>query len=632
MKKRDWIFLILILAIGFFFRFYLIKEMPGGLFPDEAANGLDINNIFKGHLLPFFMRGNGREALFFYLEAFSVLIFGHGVWQFHIVSATMGLASVFTTFLLVKRLYGKTEALVSAYLMAIGSWAVVISRTAFRANLIPFFATITLYFFVRIIQAKTNKDRLWSAIFAGAFFAGGFYSYIAYRIMAVILLFIIAILVIADRKQSFVWVKQYWRSFLVGIAAFIVVFAPLGIYFIQNPGTFVGRAGQVSIFNPELNGGHLGATLLSVSKKSLLAYFTVGDANWRQNISMAPFLSPLISPFFGLSLLILSWFTLKFIWQCFSNRQNNNHLRHLPLIGLFWGMLIPEISTAEGIPHGLRSIGTLAPAYALAAIGLVYFARLALKLWHPHWMEKAYFLVAAVFFVSLAMLTYSQYFVYAYNTPANFDAFRSDLTTVSSYLNQNPDKNRNFLVLDLYSEQTTDYLTSQTNNPYQIVDPANSDKLHLQKGDRIIFTASTLFDMNRFLPNHKNLKLVVDAHNKFDTSDMIVFEATTDDSSNSSAHNADGSFYALNLGDQIYFSWQNISFDPWVIKIWQCPDASCKDATLLKTNNQNDYFANNDHIDIQGKQNSDSYFEAIGYNSAGQTIKDYGIIDVPQYK
>ena len=69
--KQKWLLAgIIILAIGF--RFYQIKTMPGGLFPDEAANGLDINLMEQGHLQPFYERGNGREALFFYMEWASV--------------------------------------------------------------------------------------------------------------------------------------------------------------------------------------------------------------------------------------------------------------------------------------------------------------------------------------------------------------------------------------------------------------------------------------------------------------------------------------------------------------------------------------------------------------------------------
>lgn len=274
----------------------------------------------------------------------------------------------------------------------------------------------------------------------------------------------------------------------------------------------------------------------------------------------------------------------------------------------------------------------LPAAYGFAAIGLVYFARLLLKVWHPHWMEKLYVVVAALFLATLALTTYSQYFVYAYNTPENFYAFRSDLTTVSNWINQNPDKEHNFLVLDLFSVQTVDFLTSQTGNPYQIVDPANSPALHLQEGDKVIFTQSTIYDAGRFVKIHKNLTPIAIHKDKFGEFDMIIYRVNSTDSSVSAAKNSDGSFRALNLGNHIYFSWDNLSFDPWTLKIWQCSDSNCANAQLLKENQQNDYFANNDHIDVPEQQSHDYYFEAMGYDASGKLLKDFGIIKVPQYK
>ncbi|HVY68110.1 MAG TPA: hypothetical protein VHA30_04430, partial [Patescibacteria group bacterium] len=65
MTKNQKIIFAVIIVLAVFFRYYQITAMPGGLFPDEAANGLDINLMEQGHLQPFYERGNGREALFF---------------------------------------------------------------------------------------------------------------------------------------------------------------------------------------------------------------------------------------------------------------------------------------------------------------------------------------------------------------------------------------------------------------------------------------------------------------------------------------------------------------------------------------------------------------------------------------
>ena len=151
LKSNGWLILIILTAA--FFRFWQIEELPGGLFPDEAANGLDVNSILEGDIKPFYERGNGREALFFYALAASVAAFGRGAWQHHVVSATFGILAVLATYFLTKRLFGKNVALLSAFFMAVSSYAVTLSRTAFRANTLPLFTTLRMLFLVMFIQS-----------------------------------------------------------------------------------------------------------------------------------------------------------------------------------------------------------------------------------------------------------------------------------------------------------------------------------------------------------------------------------------------------------------------------------------------------------------------------------------------
>ncbi len=638
-KKNFWILIAIlaILALAAFFRFYLIKQMPGGLFPDEAANGLDVNNILKGHVQPFYGRGNGREGLFFLLEAMSVAIFGRGVWQLHIVAAAIGTLSVLAAYFFTVRLFDKKTALLAAFLMAVNSWHIVLSRTGFRAILVPLFTGFAFYFMARAIQAKTKKEEIWSAIFAGAFLAGGVYTYIAYRALAAVLILLAIILFIIDRRQNFQWWHKYKRALGIAAISGIIVFSPLAWYFAKHPGSFIGRASQVSVFNKDLNHGHLVATELQVIKKTVEGFFTHGDLNWRQNISGDPFLPPLVSPFFGIAMLVMLWLALKFIWQSFSGKQNNAHFKYLVLVAIFWIMAIPELATDEGIPHGLRLIGVIPAVFSITAAGLIYFCRAVLRLWHPKWMEYLYAAALALFLATLTIQAYSSYFVYAYNSPENFAAFRSDLTTVSTYLNEHPDKTRNYLVLDQFSVQTVDFLTTQTGNPYIEIDPANSYKLHLNKGDRIIFTASTLFDSIKFNQYHPHVKAIAIAHNQFGVdnasllnADMLIEEETRNNPAPSYSQNSDGSFWIVNYGNRLDWSWKNQSFNHWDIKIWQCADPACREKTLVKDNGQNDYLSNTDYTYLDGTK-SNLYFKAIAYNAAGKIIKNFGIIKANKY-
>jgi|GEM_PF-361107 len=638
MKKKEIWLLILILVVAAFFRFYLIGKMPGGLFPDEAADGLDVNNIFKGHLLPFYARGNGREALFQYLLAISVHFFGRGFWQHHIVSALIGLLSVWTAFLLTKRLYGTKTALVASFLMAVSTWHIVLSRTAFRAIMIPLFTSLVFYFIVRFFQAKSEKEKIWSSIFVGIFFAGGFYTYIVYRAMVLILGAMALFLLIADRKQNFAWFKNIRKYLAYALISAFIIFLPLGIYFAKDPGSFLGRASQVSVFNTDLNHGHLLATVGDVAFKTMRSFFADGDTNWRQNISGQPFLSPFVSPFFGIALIVLTVLTIRFLWKCFSGRQDMQDLKHTIPVLLFWGMLLPEISTAEGIPHGLRLIGTIPAVFMISAVGLIYLVKLVLELWHYKWMEYIYVFVAIFFLASIAYLAYTNYFVYAYNNVDNAYAFRSDLSSVSDYINQNSakfNKSHTFLVLDLFSLQTVDYFTTTSHNPYTVIDPANSWKLHPDQNDVLIFTASTIPDYLNFANKHPSQFEVLNViQSRLGEVDMIAIKFTgkyKSPSLVSTGNPGTDSFTIVNFGDRIDFSWDNLQFDPWIMKIWQCTDAQCKTKALIKQENQNDYLANQDHIELNATK-SDLYFiEEADDAKTGKVLKYYPTLKLPKY-
>lgn len=589
-KKIFYSLFVLTCALAIFFRLFHIGSMPGGLFPDEAANGLDINSMEQGVLQPFYERGNGREALFFYMIWGAVQAFGRSPFAHHFTSALVGILAVVFCFLATRRLFAgykgradgqtakraitlgrktlfesielsmgapNTIALLSAFLMATSAWHVVLSRTAFRANLIPLFVSATLYFLLGWAQStRTRTKYLFAALF-GASFALGFYTYIAYRILAPLLAILIAWPLLAAWKQYGLSAtfRTYWKQALLALAVFAVCITPLFHYFYTHPDSFVGRSGQVSIFNPELNKGDLIGTALEVTRLSMLSYFTDGDLNWRHNISGQPFLSPLVSPFFAFGLILVIANALRYF---FSPQKRADKYYGFVLAGWFAAFLLPVITTAEGIPHGLRAIGTIPVVFIISAYGMYVAASFV---WHvvttyPHGsprMERLLQLglqaVLVLFLIGLPVQTYANYFILAANSPENFYAFRSDLTTVSQYLKEYGNRNTTYLVLDKFSVQTVDYLTTvdgatacdrteafrarnctdnPKNRPYMQVDPEDAwlspyDQKHgkpiyeqgLTPGMQVVFAQSSIYDIKKFKAFYPNARLTTEIRNKF---------------------------------------------------------------------------------------------------------------------
>jgi len=511
--------MISVLSLAVFFRFWQIRSLPGGLFPDEAANGIDAIDILHGKIVPFFERGNGREGLFFYLEAFSIWLFGVGVRQLHIVSATIGILEVVALYLLSRRMFNKNIAILSSFFLATSYWHIVLSRTGFRVILVPLFTTLSLYFLVRVFQSDNVREEKCSAMMAGIFFGAGFYSYISYRMLPFVLLALLIIYLWSRfmRKEKIkILLSQYIRSSIIFTISTVIVVAPLGYYFYSHPGSLHGRTDQVSVFSQELNNGDLVGTVIDVAQKTALSFFTSGDLNWRHNVSGQPFLPILLSPFFLIGLLYASWRSIGCIFL------KRSGLVYVALLLWFFAMLAPELATAEGIPHGLRLAGVLPVVFIFPALIIERFF---------NWLKENKFIsqltatiIAIIFVFGVFSESYFLYFNFYANSPDAYYAYRSDLTSASYYLNERNDKENTFLSLDAFSVQTVEFLTFDYEQPYQLVLPERSFETVLKPYQQIIFTQSTLFDITKFVEYHPDAKLVKKEYNKFGEPIMAVYQ------------------------------------------------------------------------------------------------------------
>lgn len=537
-----------IVALGGLYRFYDIKNYPPGLFPDEAANGEDIKLILSGDTRPFYPRGNGREALFFYVQSASVLLFGHGVWQLHVASAFVGTLTVAAMYFATRPYFGRTAAVLAALFLATNAWHVSMSRTGFRAIMIPLFVAGFTAAIGYTIGAVKNNKKVRSyiyAVLAGILFAAGFYTYIAYRVMVGVVLGIVFLLLMAalHPKIGFPHVKRYGVHIIIGVLAACLTFAPLGMYFVQYPQDFIGRAGQVSIFNSDLQEkygeGTLTGTILYSTRETLKSFFTgEGDLNWRHNVAGYPLLNPLVGLLF---LLGLAWSIHGAVSVALSiMRGKEVHLGMIYpyLLLLLSGMLLPIITTAEGLPHGLRSVGLVAPIFLLAGTAGAVVVHWIKRKAKTEVTQSIGLGVIVGLLVLGAIYDGALYFVVSRNDKDAAYAYRADLTDVSSYINKYMAKHpetRPYLVLDKFSVQTVHYLTNEVAHDFQdhpdeekhkytLIDPGSSHLTGLNTGEIIIFTQSTIPDADRYQQTHgSTVRVIEQRFNRFGQEIMRVY-------------------------------------------------------------------------------------------------------------
>ncbi len=139
------------------------------------------------------------------------------------------------------------------------------------------------------------------------------------------------------------------------------------------------------------------------------------------------------------------------------------------LIIIFGVMLLPELLTAEGVPHALRAIGALPMAMILAALGIEYM----LERWYATFPINAAARTAglSVMVVLLALTMYQgyqQYFVAWANSPQTYAAYSEDAVAMGQYLRNQPFHGSRYVVTDGYSDKTIQYLTHH-HASYQLI-------------------------------------------------------------------------------------------------------------------------------------------------------------------
>ncbi len=494
-RKTFYYILLGVLLIGsailYFFQF---QSVPGGLFPDGAANGLDAQLILDGHHTPFFERGNGRESLFFYLMAGAIKLFGVNHWSILIPGIVISLLLILGVYLLSSEWFSPEVGLMAGLMTSVSYWLFTISRSGFRAVLAPLFLVYFLYFLT--LAVKRGRTVLWASL-SGLFFGLGFYSYISYRMIFAWVGFFVILLLLAkyySKKKYPQYAKATWWFSLFAVISIL----PLAIYFINDPEAIVGRAGQVSIFNPTYHGGDMLGALWQQIKEYLLAFWSQGDLNWRHNVSGEPLVDRITGIFLFAGLVFFLIKSLSFIKNLIE-KISFNGVEFILVFAGFWLMMVPGIMSVEGTPHGLRIIGSLPWTMIMAA----WFLVTAFKFAYNRLEQNGAKIVAgsglAILLAGIIFVNLNLFWNVSGDSSRFYYAFRKDLTDVSQYLNERSDKEDTFLVLDEFSVQTVEYLTSVKDRPYQLVKPEKAEDTKLKPGQTMVFTASTFPDGDRYL-------------------------------------------------------------------------------------------------------------------------------------
>lgn len=497
LKANEAVFLlILILIVASFLRLYSLNSIPPGLYSDEAMNG---NNALEAlrhrDFRVFYTENNGREGLFMNIQAVFLAALGTEPTVLRLPSAIFGILTVVGVYFLTKELF-KTGgfdllnidenvslaakalaparglnlqklnyvALLAAFLIATSFWHINFSRIAFRAIMAPFFLTWGLYFlllsfrksaiFHQLISEKsqipsaksqTNHNdqnpkqatfwnlgfRIWIlAVLGGLVYGLGMHSYIAYRATPLLIAFSLGLLAF----------RYGWKLTLkigsIFIIASIIVFLPLGFYFLENPADFFGRTSQISVWQSPTPFKDFGLNILKTAGMFNIA----GDWNPRHNIPGKPLLYWPVGILFLVGLIVAIRRALV-----------GGAGRIAFSILLIWLVVtaLPVVISNEGIPHALRSI-LMAPAiFILAAVGGAWLYKKIHHLVREQFFGKVIKFIIVIGFIGLITFNaYTSYFLDWTKRPEVAEAFNQKYVQIAEKLNTLPLELPKYVVVD----------------------------------------------------------------------------------------------------------------------------------------------------------------------------------------
>lgn len=417
---KNWL-LIGIIVIAALFRFYQLGTIAPSLTWDEVAWGYNAYSLSIdgkdefGRFLPYdYLEsfGDFKPPMYAYLDILPVKLFGLTEFAVRFPAAFFGVLTVLVAYFLTKRIFStspfaKQYALLTALLLAISPWHIMLSRAAFEANVATFFLVTGVWLFLEALHKRS-----WLLIISAICFVAAMYTFNTARIVGPILVVGLAIM---HRKQLFELKKQVLIAAMTGL----VLILP-AVPFLISPQASL-RFKEVNIFsdieiilqtNQEIANDNFSAFSKVLHNRRLVFgveyvkhyfdnlspsfLFVKGDGNPKFSTQALGQLYIFELPFLIAGILFL-----------FRNREKNWLL--IP----FWLLIgIIPAATARETPHALRIETTLPMFQILVAYGLVQtFYRMKEKI--VKFPLKKFSIVALILFAGFNIAYFiEEYFVH----------------------------------------------------------------------------------------------------------------------------------------------------------------------------------------------------------------------------
>lgn len=299
--------------VALILRVYDLEHYPLSLHGDEGEIGALALRVVAGRE-PLPLWGTtwfDFPNMLYYFKAVSLLLFGTGEVGLRMTAAVIGALGVPLLYWLGRLAWGRLAAVTAAWLMAVSHLAIHYSRSGLNDMEV---ATGMIAVMLMLALARerahsgspdTPRPNRELSLFVGIGLVMAFTQYLYYgaRLIPVV----VTILLLYLWREKRVSVKQIS---VVALASFIM-FAPMALFYVYHPSTFVSRTETVSIFSPNNVRHTLGANAsLPADLPALVRYQLEGTLGFLMGQGdRSGFYSASI-PMFDTLTAILSWLGL----------------------------------------------------------------------------------------------------------------------------------------------------------------------------------------------------------------------------------------------------------------------------------------------------------------------------------
>lgn len=378
-------------------RLPLLASLPAPT-GDEASMGETAADVIAGRLRnPFVVGWFSFPSLFYTIPALSITLFGQNYIALRVPAVVAGALTVVGLYWCARPLFGRAVAGIAAVLLATLHYHMHFSRLGLNNIWDGLFAVVALGLFWRGWQ--TGHRLLFCA--AGLVVGLSQYFYTGSRLIPLIVVAWLGLLTLVERQR----VRERLSGLLIMALAAVVIYLPLGLFFVQQPGDFFAPTSRVSLLHDRGQGTLFEQTSQATGKPiiqllvenyrdAVLGFTTIPLLSWYN--SRQPMLLPLSAGLFMVGLVAMA----------LQPRDQRYWLLLLWLAGV-----VSIGALTESTPAAQRYVIGAPVAVLVVAIGLTTAAQWAIQgaLVQPRLIKG---IVAALVATAVVGNIYFYYFVF----------------------------------------------------------------------------------------------------------------------------------------------------------------------------------------------------------------------------